>query len=341
MTKVSSIVKPGGAGVITAIGQTTVKEAVLLMTRSHVGSILVRDGENFGIFTERDLLTRVIARDRDPRTTVLAEAMTTPVKTCSPNDDVAAVVDMMIREHIRHAVVADGNRIVGIISLRDVIVQSITDVRDLILRHSGRADQSDSSEGLSAASLQLDPAIEMMLEASGTDQTTGLANEKHFAEALERFHQQTRRYGRELSVLIVKLGSMGQIMRELDARAADKLLKNLASTVKSLCRRADMPARLGEDIFGFILPETVASGAVRLAKRMKQALAKVSQQSPFDLSARISIGIADISSGDMSCGAYLKKMAADAMTRAAKHSPDGIIVASAHIPLEPPDESAV
>ena len=101
--------------------ETTVREAAKIMAERHIGAVLVCvDGRLSGIFTERDVLNRVVARDRDPNTVKLSEVMTPNPDTVPPD---ATALDTLIRMHAkgyRHLPVVDDGKLVGIISVRDL-----------------------------------------------------------------------------------------------------------------------------------------------------------------------------------------------------------------------------
>ena len=99
----------------------TVQAAAARMTECCCGSILVCDGDRLrGIFTERDLLARVVAAGRDPARTPLAEVMTPDPDTIGGGEPVAEAVRRMDEGCYRHLPVLEGGRIVGVVSLRDV-----------------------------------------------------------------------------------------------------------------------------------------------------------------------------------------------------------------------------
>jgi CBS domain-containing protein len=95
------------------------------MRAENVGSIPVIEDERnmklFGIVTDRDLALRVVAEERDARSTQVGEVMTYEVFTCRASDDVQKAVDAMSGHQLRRMPVIDGDRrIVGIISQADV-----------------------------------------------------------------------------------------------------------------------------------------------------------------------------------------------------------------------------
>ncbi len=99
----------------------TVRAAAARMAAHRCGSILVCEDEKLrGIFTERDLLARVVAHGRDPATTRLAEVMTPDPDTIGAAEPVAEAVRRMDEGCYRHLPVLEGGRVVGVVSLRDV-----------------------------------------------------------------------------------------------------------------------------------------------------------------------------------------------------------------------------
>jgi CBS domain-containing protein len=108
---------------LTAQPQTTVIEAARLMVKQQVGAVVVTEGGVVsGIFTERDAVYRVMAQDRDPRTTTLAEVMTSPAVTALPDKDFGFALQLMHQHGFRHVpVVESDGRLVGIVSSRDAL----------------------------------------------------------------------------------------------------------------------------------------------------------------------------------------------------------------------------
>ena len=122
MATIAEVLMAKGAGVVVAGPDSTVHEAAALMGEANVGSIIVKeDDEVRGIFTERDLLKRVIGKGLDPRTTPLKLVMSAPVRSCGLGASLESVLRMLTAEHIRHLVVLEDGALVGLIGLRDVL----------------------------------------------------------------------------------------------------------------------------------------------------------------------------------------------------------------------------
>lgn len=103
--------------------EATVLEAAKLMNARHIGSVLiVQDNALVGIFTERDVMRRVVAEHREPDTTPLAEVMTTPVACASPTTTLDELRTVMHDKRIRHVPVVDDDTqsVLGMVSIGDL-----------------------------------------------------------------------------------------------------------------------------------------------------------------------------------------------------------------------------
>ena len=107
---------------VTAAASMTVSEAARLMEERRVGAIMVVEDEQLvGMFTERDALFRVVAKERDGQTTPLAEVMTRNPRTIHPDKPFAHALEMMHEGGFRHVPVVENGRPVGIVSVRDAL----------------------------------------------------------------------------------------------------------------------------------------------------------------------------------------------------------------------------
>lgn len=109
---------------------TTVVEAARLMSDKHIGAVPVLDGGRLaGIFTERDVLARVVGAGVDPATTTVSSVMTTDLVTADVSETHDVCMRRMQQAHVRHLIVLDSGRLAGILSLRDLLGLEI-DERD-------------------------------------------------------------------------------------------------------------------------------------------------------------------------------------------------------------------
>ena len=112
------------------IGQT-VLETVCAMVERNIGAVpVLHNGQLVGIFSERDLMKRVVAEGRDPRSTSLAEVMTDDPLTISLNEELGNCMSVMRRKNFRHLPVCHEGKLVAMVSLRDILLQDLTDKDD-------------------------------------------------------------------------------------------------------------------------------------------------------------------------------------------------------------------
>jgi CBS domain-containing protein len=117
----------GSDELITVPASATVGEAIDAMTEHEIGAVLIRNEEGLvaGIFTERDVLVRVVKAGRDPKTTPVSLVMTRDVRFVTPGTTIEAALSLMYVNRFRHLLVIDGAKVPGRLSLRDLAYQLI------------------------------------------------------------------------------------------------------------------------------------------------------------------------------------------------------------------------
>jgi CBS domain-containing protein len=114
--------------VVSVVPTASVFTAATVMTRANCGSVLIIDTTNtlLGIVTERDLMTRVLAKSMDPVTTTVADIMTRSPQCVVPETKVTDAVLIMIERGFRHLpIVTQANKILGVFSVRDAMPQEL------------------------------------------------------------------------------------------------------------------------------------------------------------------------------------------------------------------------
>ena len=107
---------------LTAPPQTTVSKAAKLMAKRKVGAIMVVDDRRLvGIFTERDAVFRVIARDLDSQTTRLGDVMTREPITITPDSSFGYALLVMHENGFRHVPVIENGKLIGVVSARNAL----------------------------------------------------------------------------------------------------------------------------------------------------------------------------------------------------------------------------
>jgi CBS domain-containing protein len=114
--------------------QQSVLDVARLMVEHNIGAVpVVRDGKLVGIFSERDLLKRTVAEGRDPAKTLVSEVMTPDPLVVKPTDSVEHCMIVMKQHNFRHLPVCDSGRMVGIVSLRDIMLHDLEEKDDEII----------------------------------------------------------------------------------------------------------------------------------------------------------------------------------------------------------------
>lgn len=118
---------------VTVDPQTLVLEAARVMARSRIGAVPVVGGERLaGIFTERDILVRVVAAGLDPATTPVADVMSTQLVVAEVSETYEVCLQRMQQARVRHLIVLDGGRLAGILSLRDLMAVDLDEKGEAI-----------------------------------------------------------------------------------------------------------------------------------------------------------------------------------------------------------------
>ena len=113
---------------VTASPQTTVRKAAEMMADRHVGAVVVvEDRHLVGIFSERDAVTRVVARGLEPDTTRLADVMTPAPVTVAPDRSYGHAISLMHERGFRHLPVVDNGTPIGIVSSRSALDPELED----------------------------------------------------------------------------------------------------------------------------------------------------------------------------------------------------------------------
>ncbi len=122
MPTVQRILQEKGTSVRLVGPEATVYDAAVIMNEHRIGALMVQDGEGLpvGIITERDVLSRVVAAQKDPASTAVREVMTQKMLTCSPDTPIADARMLIKEKRVRHLPVIDDNgRLAGMVSIGD------------------------------------------------------------------------------------------------------------------------------------------------------------------------------------------------------------------------------
>ena len=127
MPTVQDILDRKGNKIVTASPVDTVQQAAIKMKSEGTGAVLVLSDslQMLGIFTERDMLHRVVAQRLDPAVTRVEEVMTRRVACCKPNTTLEECRSVMTTNRIRHLPVVQDDQLVGLISVGDIMAQEV------------------------------------------------------------------------------------------------------------------------------------------------------------------------------------------------------------------------
>ena len=114
----------------TVTKEATVIEAINAMIKNRVGAVaVVEQGYLKGIFTERDVMIRVVQARRNPEVARISEVMTTSVQTVAADTSPNQALSQMVEQHIRHLPITDGSgRILGMLSIRHLLQNRVEDL---------------------------------------------------------------------------------------------------------------------------------------------------------------------------------------------------------------------
>ena len=119
--------------VISISPDVNVIEALKLMAKENIGAVMVLQGDNLvGILSERDYARKVVLEGKTSSSTKVSESMTTKVVTVEESQKVDDCMNIMTENHIRHLPVISGGKVLGLISIGDVLKQVMQQQKDLI-----------------------------------------------------------------------------------------------------------------------------------------------------------------------------------------------------------------
>jgi CBS domain-containing protein len=120
-TPISALLERKGTAVHAVNANVTISEAVAEMNRHRIGSVVVLDGDRLaGIFTERDVLLRVVGQSIEPNQKRVADVMTRNLITVRPETTVEETMVIFAEKRCRHLPVMEHGRLVGLISIGDI-----------------------------------------------------------------------------------------------------------------------------------------------------------------------------------------------------------------------------
>jgi CBS domain-containing protein len=133
MRSVSALLSRKGSNVTYVSPDITVVQALEIMAEKNIGSVVIMENDRYlGIMTERDYSRKVILKGKNSSDTKVSEIMSTDLPSVRPADTIEYCMELMTSRNIRYMPVFDGNRLNGIISMSDVVKETILAQKDTI-----------------------------------------------------------------------------------------------------------------------------------------------------------------------------------------------------------------
>lgn len=188
------------------------------------------------------------------------------------------------------------DRVVGVLNLADKMEEDNFSCEDIAL-----IELFGQLVGASVGNIKL---FEKIQRQATTDGLTGLVNHRTFYEILEKELWRSRRYGGQISLIMIDIDNLKKINDAYGHRAGDKVIRDISRRVKQCIRQIDTAARYGGDEFAVVLPNTSLSDALVVAERMVEMVAHSpttwqKEQIPISISVGLGEYDADTSPEDI------------------------------------------
>lgn len=319
--------------VITVSSEQSARVACDLMQRHNIGSVIVvSNNKPVGIFTERDLLTKIVAAGKNVDTIKVQEVMSTDIKTATTTSSYKDVYDLMRANNIRHLPIMENDCMVGIVSIKDLLrfhmrsmEQTITDLRNELNFVKSILDKTNDERNR-----QLFQENRRLQDLAIVDSLTGLYNYRYFEEMFAKEIARAKRYNHCVSLLFIDIDYFKHYNDINGHEQGNVLLKQLANLLASTSRHTDtlckilgidLVARYGGEEFVIVLPETLKKGAYIRAKRLLDDVRGYpfyNRESQPGAKLTVSIGVAEYPSDSQSWEEIVRK--ADEALYQAKNS---------------------
>ena len=133
MSTVASILSRKNRPAVIVSPESTVISALQIMAEKNIGSVIVMEGDKYlGIMTERDYSRKVVLKGKDSTTAKVMDIMSTDLPSVKPGDTIDSCMQLMTNNNVRYMPVFDNNRLAGIISMSDVVKETILAQKETI-----------------------------------------------------------------------------------------------------------------------------------------------------------------------------------------------------------------
>jgi CBS domain-containing protein len=133
MKKVSDILNRKGTKMISVLPSTTVLDALRIMADKNIGSVMVmEENKYFGLMSERDYSRKIVLKDKSSTDTKVSEIMSTDLPHVKKGDTIEYCMQLMSEKNVRYLPVAENGEVIGIISINDVVKETILSQQETI-----------------------------------------------------------------------------------------------------------------------------------------------------------------------------------------------------------------
>ena len=267
MKKVREVLAVKGSQVFSVRPDASVLDALALMAEKDIGALVIIDAENLvGIMSERDYARKVIMHGKASRDTLVRDIMTTDVLTVDPERPLEECMRLMATWHYRHLPVVLDGRVVGVVSISDLVKEMMAEQEQTIRR---------------------------LASVASRDALTGLFNRSMFTQRLQQAVAQAERHPRTLGVLFIDLDGFKLINDMQGHEAGDHVLAELAARLQRSMREGDTLGRLGGDEFVVLIEDATSPDVAEvIAQKVITAMQEPVPAEGHALQVATSIGIA-------------------------------------------------
>jgi len=183
------------------------------------------------------------------------------------------------------------------------------------------------------ATLRTKQLQDLLIEHAHIDPLTGLSNRRALMERLQREWARFERHGGQLSFVMADIDHFKRVNDVYGHQIGDKMLQEVAGVIAQQCREVDLPARYGGDEFAIVVADETASGAIRLADRCREEIAKIRVAVNGEtVAVTASFGVAD--ANNLPSPEALMKRADEALYRAKQAGRNLVLACDKDIDLE-------
>jgi diguanylate cyclase (GGDEF)-like protein len=285
--------------VLTTDREDTVLSMAEKMHKHRLGAIVIIDREQYpiGIVTERDMLRAIITYKDKAISVKAGDIMSSPVLTLEPEEDIDSAIMQMQLNRVRRIPVTRFNKLIGIISYRDL------------------------TNALRKNFYALEQKTEELEQAVNTDPLTGLFNRRVIAGQLKSQISLSKKTGNPMSVIMMDIDHFKNVNDTYGHQCGDSVLKKIASILKEKSRSINIVGRYGGEEFIILGPISDYKSAYYAADRLRQAVEEADflcDETGKTFKVTISAGVA-MWNRNIASGKELIKLADDALYAAKKN----------------------